>query len=190
MPTRPRRAAGHCLPLCRLLLLLPVILLLFLLLPTLSVLLRRANSFGRRCLHPAADGLLLRASGPRLSLAIVTLSDEGASRGRSFRGVLAVSARNKRAYAAAHGYDFAVLPHHRRGHSPPAQLEQDTRASRTPPLSPLALLERRANPAIPLERILFSVIGHSDFDESPDLILTEDFNGVNAGMGPNALFSV
>lgn len=33
------------------------------------------------------------------------------------------------------------------------------------------------------ERILFSVIGHSDFDASPDLILTEDFNGVNAGMG-------
>lgn len=33
------------------------------------------------------------------------------------------------------------------------------------------------------ERILFSVIGHDDFDESPDLILTEDFGGVNAGMG-------
>jgi hypothetical protein len=32
------------------------------------------------------------------------------------------------------------------------------------------------------ERILLSVIGHSYFDESPDLILTEDFNGVNAGM--------
>ncbi|KAK3126868.1 hypothetical protein QOZ80_7AG0564330 [Eleusine coracana subsp. coracana] len=186
MPTRPRRAAGHCLPLCRLLLLLPVILLLFLLLPTLSVLLRRANSFGRRCLHPAADGLLLRASGPRLSLAIVTLSDEGASRGRSFRGVLAVSARNKRAYAAAHGYDFAVLP----------TTAVDTR--RPPSWSKILALRAHlhrhhwlfwndadtlvANPAIPLERILFSVIGHSDFDESPDLILTEDFNGVNAGL--------
>lgn len=33
------------------------------------------------------------------------------------------------------------------------------------------------------ERILFSVIGHNDFDESPDLVLTEDFSGVNAGMG-------
>jgi len=33
------------------------------------------------------------------------------------------------------------------------------------------------------ERILFSVIGHNDFDESPDLVLTEDFGGVNAGMG-------
>lgn len=30
--------------------------------------------------------------------------------------------------------------------------------------------------------ILFSVIGHSDFDAAPDLILTEDFNGVNAGI--------
>jgi hypothetical protein len=33
------------------------------------------------------------------------------------------------------------------------------------------------------ERILFSVIGHSDFNKSPDLVLTEDFGGVNAGMG-------
>lgn len=29
---------------------------------------------------------------------------------------------------------------------------------------------------------MFSVIGHSDFDASPDLILTEDHNGVNAGL--------
>lgn len=28
---------------------------------------------------------------------------------------------------------------------------------------------------------MFSVIGHSDFDASPDHILTEDHNGVNAG---------
>ena len=27
------------------------------------------------------------------------------------------------------------------------------------------------------------MIGHSDFDDSPDLVLTEDFGGVNAGMG-------
>jgi hypothetical protein len=33
------------------------------------------------------------------------------------------------------------------------------------------------------ERILFSVIGHNNFVESPDLVLTEDFGGVNAGMG-------
>lgn len=32
------------------------------------------------------------------------------------------------------------------------------------------------------EIILYSVIGHSDFDASPDLILTEDLNGVNAGL--------
>ncbi|VAI70127.1 unnamed protein product [Triticum turgidum subsp. durum] len=38
------------------------------------------------------------------------------------------------------------------------------------------------NPGISLEEILFSVIGHSDFDASPDLILTEDINGVNAGL--------
>uniref|UniRef100_J3MK86 Nucleotide-diphospho-sugar transferase domain-containing protein n=1 Tax=Oryza brachyantha TaxID=4533 RepID=J3MK86_ORYBR len=32
------------------------------------------------------------------------------------------------------------------------------------------------------EMILFSVIGHNDFEAAPDLILTEDFNGVNAGV--------
>ncbi|KAI5010372.1 hypothetical protein ZWY2020_012509 [Hordeum vulgare] len=40
------------------------------------------------------------------------------------------------------------------------------------------------NGDISLEEILFSVIGHSDFDASPDLILTEDINGVNAGTQP------
>lgn len=83
-------------------------MLLFLLPP---LLLRRANSLGRRCLSLAAGHHPL--AGQRLSFSIVTLSDEGLSgrgvRGRSFRGVLAATARNKRAYAAAHGYSLAVL---------------------------------------------------------------------------------
>lgn len=29
--------------------------------------------------------------------------------------------------------------------------------------------------------MIWSVIGHADFDESPDFILTEDINGVNLG---------
>jgi mannan polymerase II complex MNN10 subunit len=114
--SRPRRAAEHRhqLRLRRLLFLLPLALLLAQL-PAL--LLRRANSLGRRCLPGATDPsqLLLPSPvrDPRLSLAIVTLADEGASgsRGRrTFRGVLAATARNKRAYAAAHGYGLVALP--------------------------------------------------------------------------------
>nr|CAD1843870.1 unnamed protein product [Ananas comosus var. bracteatus] len=37
------------------------------------------------------------------------------------------------------------------------------------------------NPNISLESILLSAIGHSDFDASPDLVVTEDFGGINAG---------
>uniref|UniRef100_A0A0A9FRJ1 Uncharacterized protein n=1 Tax=Arundo donax TaxID=35708 RepID=A0A0A9FRJ1_ARUDO len=114
MPAWPCRSAGYLLHLRRFFSLLPLIFLLVLLLPPLSAfLLRRANSLGRRCLPGSTDRLLVPF--PRLSLAIVTLSvsDEGAgaSRGRrSFRGVLAASVRNKRAYAAAHGYGLIVLP--------------------------------------------------------------------------------
>ena len=85
---RPRRSADHRhrLRLRRLLVLLSQ-------LPAL--LLRRTNSLGRRCLPGAPDRLV---RDPRLSLAIVTLADDGASgsRGRrSFCGVLAATARGR-----------------------------------------------------------------------------------------------
>ncbi|RCV10448.1 hypothetical protein SETIT_2G113400v2 [Setaria italica] len=193
--SRPRRAAEHRhrLRLRRLLFLLPLVLLLALLAQLPALLLRRANSFGRRCLPGATDRRLPLLPGPvrdpRLSLAIVTLADEGASgsRGRrSFRGVLAATARNKRAYAAAHGYGLIALP------------ASAVDPSRPPSWSKVLALRAHlrhhhwlfwndadtlvTNPEIPLERILFSVIGHSDFNESPDLVLTEDFGGVNAGV--------
>ncbi|XP_052161052.1 alpha-1,2-galactosyltransferase gmh3-like isoform X2 [Oryza glaberrima] len=204
-PARPRRAASSSARLLRRLLprrllLLPAALLLFLLLPyTPGVLLRRANSLGRRCLplpHAAAgDLVLLPRAALRLKIAIVTLSDEGAAsgsdqdhgrRGRSFRGVLAATARNKRSYAAANGYGLAVLP--------AASVDPRRPPSWSKVLALRAHLRHHhwlfwndadtlvTNPDIPLEMILFSVIGHSDFDAAPDLILTEDFNGVNAGV--------
>ncbi|PUZ69367.1 hypothetical protein GQ55_2G102500 [Panicum hallii var. hallii] len=183
--SRPRRAVDHRhrLRLRRLLVLLPLALLLSQL-PAL--LLRRANSLGRRCLPGAPDRLV---RDPRLSLAIVTLADEGASGSRarrSFRGVLAATARNKRAYAAAHGYRLVALP--------ASAVDPRRPPSWSKVLALRAHLRRHhwlfwndadtlvTNPEIPLERILFSVIGHSDFDDSPDLVLTEDFGGVNAGV--------
>lgn len=110
--SRLRRSGEHRhrLRLRRLLLLLPLALLLILFAHLPALLLRRANSLGRRCLPGAAEHLLPR---PGLGIAIVTLADEGAgaSRGRrSFRGVLEATARNKRAYAAAHGYRLVALP--------------------------------------------------------------------------------
>ncbi|VAH98075.1 unnamed protein product [Triticum turgidum subsp. durum] len=180
MGARARRAAHHRARLrlrhCHLLLLLPL-LLLFLLPPLFALLLRRANSLGRQCLPPAAGRRPL--AGQRLSFSIVTLSDEGLSgrgvRGRSFRGVLAATARNKRAYAAAHGYGLAALP--------PGAVDPGRPPAWSKVLALRARLRRHHwlfwNDA---EEILFSVIGHSDFDASPDLILTEDINGVNAGL--------
>ncbi|WVZ62863.1 hypothetical protein U9M48_012557 [Paspalum notatum var. saurae] len=189
---RPRRFADHRL-LRRLLLLLSLALLLVLLGHLPALLLRRANSLGRRCLPAATDRRLLffprPVPGPRLSFAIVTLADEDASASggrRSFRGVLAASARNKRAYAAAHGYGLVSLP--------ASAVDPGRPPSWSKVLALRAQLRHHdwlfwndadtlvTNPEISLDQILFSVIGHSDFDESPDLVLTEDFGGVNAGV--------
>ncbi|KAF0928501.1 hypothetical protein E2562_004135 [Oryza meyeriana var. granulata] len=198
--TRARLLLHRLRPRRHLLLLLPVALLLFLLLPYAPEVLRRANYLGRRCLPlpPAAAGqpVLLPRPAPRLKIAIVTLSDEGGAsgsgslghggRGRSFRGVLAATARNKRSYAAEHGYSLATLP--------AAAVDPRRPPSWSKVLVLRAHLRRHhwlfwndadtlvTNPDIPLEMILFSVIGHSDFVAAPDLILTDDFNGVNAGV--------
>ncbi|KAF8690767.1 hypothetical protein HU200_041152 [Digitaria exilis] len=109
--SRPRRSGEHRhrLRLRRLLLLLPLAPLLVLLAHLPALLLRGANSLGRRCLPGATDHPLLLPR-PGLSLAIVTLADEGAGTRRSFRGVLDATARNKRSYAAAHGYRLVALP--------------------------------------------------------------------------------
>ncbi|XP_020404932.1 probable alpha-1,6-mannosyltransferase MNN10 isoform X2 [Zea mays] len=182
MRSRPRRSAGHLyhLRLPRLLFLLPFALLLILL-ARLPALLRRANAHGRQCMPAATDRPIPfphPVPDPRLSLAIVTLADEdagGPGARRSFRGVLAASARNKRAYAAAHGYSLVALP------------ASAVDPSRPPSWSKVLALRAHLrhhhwlfwNDA---ERILFSVIGHNNFVESPDLVLTEDFGGVNAGV--------
>ncbi|CAM0907031.1 unnamed protein product [Alopecurus aequalis] len=193
MAARPRRSAHHRarLRLRRHLLLMPAILLLlllFLLPPLAAVLFRRANSLGRRCLSLASNHT--PHAGYRLSFSIVTLSDESLSgrgvRWRSFRGMLNSTVRNRRAYAALHGYGLAVLP--------PEAVDPSRPPAWSKVLALRAILHRHhwlfwndadtlvTNPDIALERILFSVIGHTDFDTSPDLILTEDTNGVNAGL--------
>ncbi|CAM0913673.1 unnamed protein product [Alopecurus aequalis] len=113
MAARPRRSTHHR-PRPRLphhLLLIAALLLIFLLIPLSTILFRRANSLGRQCLSLASPHAPLAEH--RLSFSIVTLSDENSSvrnRRRSFHGMLNAIARNRRAYAAMHGYGLAVLP--------------------------------------------------------------------------------
>ncbi|WOL05817.1 putative alpha-1,6-mannosyltransferase MNN10 [Canna indica] len=153
-----------------------------------AVVLRIANSLGRQCAQEYDSGADAGAPGSwRRSVAMVSFSDEGESGGgrRSFRGVGEAVAGNKRAYAAAMGYGYVDA----RGLVDP---------SRPPSWSKILavrwLLPRYdwvfwndadtmvMNPAISLENILHAAIGHRDFDKSPDLVVTEDTNGINAGV--------
>nr|CAD1819005.1 unnamed protein product [Ananas comosus var. bracteatus] len=82
---------------------------------------------------------------------------------------------NKRAYAARMGYDFADAG--------AAAVDP----SRPPNWSKIPAVRSRLpfyhwifwNDA---ENILYAVIGHDDYCASPDLVVTEDFNGVNSGV--------
>ncbi|XP_072960270.1 uncharacterized alpha-1,2-galactosyltransferase C1289.13c-like [Typha angustifolia] len=157
-----------------------------------AAVLRHANAIGRRCSPAEASpgGGHLK---PRI--AIVSLSDDGESiagsvaggrrRSSSFKGLMETVEGNKRKYAARMGYDFIDA----RG-----LLDR----SRPPSWSKILAVRSHlryydwvfwndadtlvTNPDVSLESILFGVIGHGDFDVSPDLIVTEDFNGVNAGV--------
>ncbi|CAA7403327.1 unnamed protein product [Spirodela intermedia] len=144
-----------------------------------AAVLRRANALGRRCSagwNPAW---------PRLRIAMVSFSDERGGGGRSFLGMMDAVRSNKMKYSAARGYDF-----HDAG---------DIVDRRRPPSwSKILAIQRHlpdydwvfwndadslvTNFSITLDSVLWTVIGDAEFDDLPDLILTEDFNGFNAGM--------
>lgn len=152
--------------------------------------LRRANAFGRRCALEAVEYSSEAAAELRPRIAMVSFSDEeraaaGDGRRRSFSGVMQAVSGNKRAYAERMGYDFIDA---RRLVDP----------SRPPSWSKILAVRSKlcfydwvfwndadtiiTNPEISLENILNAAIGHSDLRASPDLVVTEDFNGVNAGV--------
>ncbi|KAH7690523.1 Glycosyltransferase 34 protein [Dioscorea alata] len=166
----------------RLRLLLIAVAAVFLAVHTISAALRRANALGRRC----SSELIDRNLSPRLRIAMVSFSSEGkASSRRSFKGVEEVVAGNKQAYATHMGYDLI-------------NADDLVDQTRPPAWSKILAVQSRlssydwifwndadtvvTNPAISLESVIWSVIGHTDFDESPDFILTEDINGVNLGV--------
>ncbi|XP_074559117.1 putative alpha-1,6-mannosyltransferase MNN10 [Curcuma longa] len=154
--------------------------------------LRHANSFGRRCSPEGYVGEEEEATAAqqqrrRPRIAMVSFSDEaeGGGRLRSFRGVGEAVAGNKRAYAGGMGYRYVDS----RGLVDPGRPPSWSKI-----LAVQSLLPRYdwvfwndadtivMNPSISLESILHAAIGHMDFDKAPDLVVTEDTNGVNAGV--------
>ncbi|WOL07066.1 alpha-1,2-galactosyltransferase gmh3-like [Canna indica] len=152
-----------------------------------TYLLRRANALGRQCATLPAESSAEDAASPRPSIVMVSLSDEGegGSRRRSFRGVRAAVEGNKRAYAVRWGY----------GYTESGDLVD---RSRPPNWSKILAVRTQlpfydwvfwndadtvvTNPDTSLENILHAAIGHRDFHSSPDLVVTQDFNGVNSGV--------
>ncbi|KAJ4805642.1 hypothetical protein LUZ62_018208 [Rhynchospora pubera] len=154
-----------------------------------SLLLRRANSLGRRCYPPSPP-----ISFPQLKIAIVTISDEskqseiyypGGWKRRSFVGMREAVWGNKRRYAERMGYDFVDA----------TELVDPSR----PPNWSKILAVRSClrvydwvfwndadtvitNLDVALETILFGLIGYGDVKLTPDLVVTEDLNGVNSGV--------
>ncbi|KAI0513939.1 hypothetical protein KFK09_009971 [Dendrobium nobile] len=156
--------------------------------------LRRANDLGRRCLaNPSVfSGISTSAMTRTLKIAMVSLSLEEISDGvgrptrrRSFRGVMAAVGGNKRAYAARMGYDFVDAHDLVDPGRPPSWSKIVAVRSQLPSHDWVFWNDADTvvtNPDISLENILGAVIGQADFETSPDLVVTEDVNGINAGV--------
>ncbi|XP_077241981.1 alpha-1,2-galactosyltransferase gmh3-like [Tasmannia lanceolata] len=145
---------------------------------------RRANNLGRNCLPDSGQ----ISGGPKMRIAMVSLSGEsriGGDGRRSFEGLMETVGENKREYAEKGGYDFI-------------DASDLIDISRPPSWSKILAVRSQlqnydwvfwndadtlvTNSSISLERILQAVVGNKDFQSSPDLILTEDITGVNAGI--------
>ncbi|KAJ6810026.1 putative alpha-1,6-mannosyltransferase MNN10 isoform X1 [Iris pallida] len=180
-PPRPKR---------RVLLFLSIPVLLFLSLRLPSSVLRRANSLGRRC---APERPFLPPNAPstqRLRIAMATFSfsggrEDGLSRRRSFEGLADLAGRNKRGYAERMGYGFVDAERLVDPHRPPSWSKIPAVRSCLGDYDWVFWNDADTivtNFEISLENILESAIGHMDFNASPDLVVTEDINGVNAGV--------
>ncbi|CAD5174956.1 probable alpha-1,6-mannosyltransferase MNN10 [Musa acuminata AAA Group] len=188
---KPRLANWRVLPLLLLLISAASLLLAIGFLRAASGgMLRRANALGRQC-APGLEGSSggEDGAGHRRRIAMVSFSDEGGGqgrgRGRSFSGVGKAVAGNKQAYAARMGYVFVdaggMVDHSR----PPSWSKILAVRSHLPHYDWVFWNDADTmvmNPAISLESILYAVIGHTNLDASPDLVVTEDTNGVNAGV--------
>lgn len=151
----------------------------------------KANYFGRQCMNnnPIRGNSLAPSTGsslPHYRFAIVTCSDaSGTIPQRSFEGLMKIVTPNKERYVKLHGYDFI-------------DASDMVNMQRPPSWSKILAVKRHlpqydwvfwndadslvTNFSISLEAIIMSVVGDVDFNDMPDLIVTEDVTGVNAGM--------
>ncbi|KAH7425095.1 hypothetical protein KP509_11G039700 [Ceratopteris richardii] len=145
----------------------------------------KANVLGRHCLR--ANGVQKQGdSHTNPKFALVTCTDGGGRiPGRSFDGLLSLVAPNKEKYAKRHGYTFI-------------DASNTLDASRPPSWSKILAVRKHlpnfdwvfwndvdslvTNPDISLEEIIGSVIGSRYHKVTPDLIITKDVTGINAGM--------
>ncbi|KMZ70351.1 hypothetical protein ZOSMA_1G03330 [Zostera marina] len=169
-----------------------------------TIVLQGANVLGRRCISPEVK---IKEHGESLSglkIAMVSFLDEESNgevrvsesglmrwpmkkSSRSFEGLMGLVKTNKQAYATKWGYDF---------------IDARSCIDRSRPASWSKIPSVRShlhgydwvfwndadsvvtNPNIRLERILqhATVMNSNTNEQNPDLIITEDVNGVNAGM--------
>ncbi|KAJ7522961.1 hypothetical protein O6H91_18G032800 [Diphasiastrum complanatum] len=148
-----------------------------------EILLLRANDFGRQCTDLTQAS---KQTAEHYKFAMITCSD-GASTvpQRSFEGLVDLVTPNKKSYVQRHGYDFI-------------DASDLLDKSRPPSWSKILAVRKHlanfdwifwtdadslvTNPSIALEDIIGSIVGNANFEDMPDLIVTEDVTGVNAGM--------
>ncbi|XP_002964665.2 uncharacterized alpha-1,2-galactosyltransferase C637.06 [Selaginella moellendorffii] len=142
-------------------------------------LLLNANRLGRQC----SSGI-----GPRqeLSFGIVSCSDDLSTvPHRSFHGMMQLVSPNKQRYAAMHGYGFI-------------DASDVLDAERPPSWSKIKAVRKHlgsydwifwndadslvTNFAVTLEEVVSSTLGDVKYEDRPDLIITQDVTGFNAGM--------
>lgn len=164
-----------------------------------GVVLKGANDLGRECIpHTVSE----TKDNFRPMIAIVSFSDEGgvglakssspSPRARGFRGLMGIVKSNKKSYAKMWGYDFIDAR---------SSIDWSRPASWSKIPAIRSHLDKYdwifwndadslvTNPIIRLESIIQSVIrttdaGNDDCNDNncADLIVTEDVNGVNAGL--------
>ncbi|KAJ3688889.1 hypothetical protein LUZ61_018053 [Rhynchospora tenuis] len=138
----------------------------------MSFVLQHANSLGRTC-SPLVGSAVPVENRPRM--AIVSLSNR----------VQETVWQNKKSYTKKMGYHFIDAS---------CMIDRSRPPSWSKILAVKSSLQDHdwvfwndadtlvTNPDIYLENILLALIGRSDFNSTPDFILTEDYNGVNAGV--------
>lgn len=154
-----------------------------------SALLLSANYLGRQCFYEnPGRGVDLNdsiAASP-YRFAMVTCTDGGDRiPGRSFEGLMDFVIPNKMSYVQRHGYEII-------------DASDVLDAARPPSWSKILAVRKHlpnfdwvfwndvdslvTNPEISLDVIIKSVVGNRGHSDMPDLIITKDVTGVNAGM--------